>query len=87
MKRRNILLGTLSVPLLHAQDDSFTGTPLVRVEADGTEVKRLEISPDAGAKAQCRIATTSGRAGETGNSSAPTPAIGPTSFRPTAAAT
>jgi hypothetical protein len=56
MKRRNILLCTLSVPLLHAQDDSFTGTPLVRVEADGTEVKRLEISPDAGAKAQCRIA-------------------------------
>jgi hypothetical protein len=55
MKRRNLLFAPLAAPLLLAQDDGFTGTPLVRIEADGTEAKRLEISAEAGSKAQCRI--------------------------------
>ena len=55
MKRRNLLLAAAAVPVLQAQDDSFTGAPLVRVDADGNEVKRTELSEAAGEKYACRI--------------------------------
>jgi hypothetical protein len=55
MNRRNILLAVVAAPTLQAQDDGFTGTPLVRVDADATEVKRTELSELAGEKYACRI--------------------------------
>jgi hypothetical protein len=60
MKRRNLLLAAVAAPALEAQDDGFTGTPLVRVDADGDEVKRTELSDAAGEKFACRI-TRKGR--------------------------
>jgi hypothetical protein len=56
MKRRNLLLAAVAAPALQAQDDGFTGTPLVRVDADGKEAKRTELSEAAGDKYACRIA-------------------------------
>ena len=56
MKRRNLLLAAVAAPALQAQDDGFIGAPLVRVDADGNEVKRTELSEAAGEKYACRIA-------------------------------
>jgi len=59
MDRRNLLLAGLSAPLfttsLEAQEDSFTGTPLLRVDADPNETKRTELSDAAGQKYECRV--------------------------------
>jgi|SRR5688572_25260295 hypothetical protein len=55
MDRRNLLLAALSAPLLEAQEQAFTGTPLVRVDADSTETKRTELSEVAGQKYECRV--------------------------------
>jgi hypothetical protein len=55
MNRRNLLLVALSAPMLRAQDDGFTGTPLVRVDADSNETKRTELSDAAGEKYECRV--------------------------------
>ena|SRR5688572_2762365 len=60
MKRRNLLLAGVASSTLHAQDEGFTGTPLVRLDADGTENKRTELSELAGEKYACRI-TRKGR--------------------------
>jgi hypothetical protein len=56
MKRRSILFAAVAASTLHAQDDSFTGTPLVRVDCDENEAKRTELSELAGEKYECRIA-------------------------------
>jgi hypothetical protein len=55
MKRRNLLLAAVAGSALQAQDEGFTGTPLVRVDADGNETKRTELSEAAGEKYACRI--------------------------------
>jgi|SRR5688500_634195 hypothetical protein len=55
MKRRNLLLAAAAASALEAQDEGFTGTPLVRVDADGNETKRTELSEAAGEKYACRI--------------------------------
>jgi hypothetical protein len=55
MKRRNLLLAAVAGSALDAQDEGFTGTPLVRVDADGNETKRTELSEVAGEKYACRI--------------------------------
>ena len=55
MKRRNLLLAPLAAPFLNAQEEAFTGTPLVRLDADPNEAKRTELSDEAGKKYECRI--------------------------------
>jgi hypothetical protein len=55
MKRRNLLLAAAAAPALYAQDEGFTGTPLVRVDSDANETKRTELSEAAGEKYACRI--------------------------------
>jgi hypothetical protein len=60
MKRRNLLFATLVAPLLEAQENEFSGTPLVRLDADPDEAKRIELSDEAGKKYECRI-TKKGR--------------------------
>jgi hypothetical protein len=55
MKRRNLLFAAVAASTLQAQEDGFTGTPLVRVDADGNETRRTELSELAGEKYACRI--------------------------------
>ena len=40
---------------LDAQDEGFTGTPLVRIDSDGNETKRTELNEAAGEKYACRV--------------------------------
>ena len=55
MRRRNLLLAAVAGSALDAQDEGFTGIPLVRVDADGNEAKRTELSEAAGEKYACRV--------------------------------
>ena len=42
-------------PALFAQDEVFVGTPTVRVDSDGSNTQRTELSTAAGQKYECRI--------------------------------
>ena len=55
MNRRNLLLAALSAPVLRAQDDVFSGRPLIRIDSDANETKRIELSDAAGQKYECRV--------------------------------
>ena len=71
MNRRNILLGAIASSALQAQEEGFTGRPLLRLDADPKEAKRTELSDAAGEKYECRIvkkdAGTFGPAARTGS--------------------
>ena len=70
MNRRNILLGAIASSALQAQEEGFTGRPLLRLDADPKEAKRTELS-DAAGENECRIvkkdAGTFGPAARTGS--------------------
>ena len=55
MNRRNFLLGAIASSALQAQQEGFTGRPLLRLDADPNEAKRTELSDAAGEKYECRI--------------------------------
>lgn len=55
MIRRAFLLCAASTSALFAQNEGFSGKPLVRVDSDGNETKRTELSDEAGMKYQCRV--------------------------------
>lgn len=55
MIRRTFLLAGAVAPYALAQDDGFSGTPLVRIDSDAKETKRTELSETGGEKYQCRI--------------------------------
>jgi hypothetical protein len=55
VNRRSILLAATAASTLKAQNEGFTGRPLVRVDSDPNETKRTELSELAGQKYECRI--------------------------------
>jgi hypothetical protein len=60
MIRRLFLFTAAAGAAARAQDTGFTGTPLVRLDADAGEAKRTELSDAAGQRYECRI-TRKGR--------------------------
>ncbi|HYP14323.1 MAG TPA: hypothetical protein VEQ63_10405 [Bryobacteraceae bacterium] len=55
MIRRAFLAFAAMSPFASAQSDGFSGRPLVRIDADGGDTKRVELSDEAGMKYTCRI--------------------------------
>lgn len=56
IRRMFLLAGAFGAAAARAQQLAFTGTPLLRLDADPTENKRTELSEAAGEKYECRIA-------------------------------